>query len=487
MSFTESITQTSGGLGRSVLGYCDNPEQRPILIRVRRAIGWMGVVGTIPLLLFTLGSLCLRSVEVFGAGLSRVDGEWNREVPAPAWNRANLDGLTVGTKMVTETAINGRLGFNVTYLSANQFGCGKISDYTDILSLKVGIYLDYTLCRQPERPNGMEFVQMINIHQTLTCPLYSPSAWDREACPYAEPHGYTLHVSHEEIIAVAQANPGALWLIGNEVDRRDWPIWDYSVDPPQIVGTSGQNEMLPELYAQAYHELYHLLKNADPTAQVANAGLIQATPLRLRYLSIVWDTYQQLYGESMPVDVWNVHNFILREVRGEYGADFPPGLTGTLDDGQYWQQNDRDTHVNLSIFDQQIRAMRQWMKERNQQDKPLIVTEYGVLYEHEGMGVPSLVQGFMQDTFDYFLNTKDCALGYAADDCRLVQRWLWFSLEVQKNGLNPQGGLFSSDTLTITQTGTIFRDFSERHTDELAWPPPVKEIRYLHLPVIRLE
>ena len=33
----------------------------------------------------------------------------------------------------------------------------------------------------------------------------------------------------------------------------------------------------------------------------------------------------------------------------------------------------------------------------------------------------------MIQTFDYFLNTKDCNLGYAADQCRLVQRWNWYS------------------------------------------------------------
>lgn len=459
-------------------------ERLSIMIRARRVMQWIGIVGLIQLFLFTLGAVCLPPMAVFGVGPYRVDGQWNRELPAPTRNRVHLDRSAVGTKVLTDTANGGRLGFNVTYLSVNQYGCGKISDYTDILSLKAGVYLDYTLCRQPEQPNGMEFVQTINIHQTLTCPLYSPNAWDRVACPYAEPYDYTLSVPQDEIVAAAQENPGALWLIGNEVDRRDWPVWDYSVEPPQIVGTSGQNEMLPQLYARAYHDLYHLVKGADRTAQIAIAGVIQATPLRLQYLSTVWDTYQELYGEPMPVDVWNVHNFILREVQGEYGADFPPGITGTLDDGEYWQQNDRDTHINLSIFDKQIRAMRQWMKERNQQDKPLIVTEYGVLYQHAGLDDPSLVQGFMRDTFAYFLDTKDCEIGDTTDDCRLVQRWLWFSLEAQKNGLNPHAGLYSSDTLTVTETGTVFRDFSESHRDELTWPPPAIERHYFYLPVV---
>ena len=28
----------------------------------------------------------------------------------------------------------------------------------------------------------------------------------------------------------------------------------------------------------------------------------------------------------MPVDVWNVHNFVLREERGSWGVDIPPGI-----------------------------------------------------------------------------------------------------------------------------------------------------------------
>lgn len=386
-----------------------------------------------------------------------------------------------GSKTHTTTNVAGRMGFNATYLSVNRFGCGKISPYVDLSSLKAGVYLDYVLCEQPERPHNMEYIQTIHMHQAITCASDSPQAWDRIQCPYVEPHDYLLGTSRETIVAAVKANPGSLWLLGNEIDRRDWPVWDDSVDPPQIIGTDGQGEMVPELYARAHYELYHLIKDADPTAQIANGSIIQPTPLRLRYLTRAWDAYQNLYGEPMPVDVWNVHNFILREVRGGYGADFPPGVTGTLNDGQYWQQNDRDTHMNLTIFDQQIRAMRQWLKERGQQDKPLIITEYGVLYQHDGMGNPALVESFMQGSFDYFLHTTDCGLGYRLDACRLVQRWLWFSMETQTNGLNPYGGLYATESLTMTNRGKLFRDYAESHLNELAWP---LVIRTLYLPFI---
>ena len=36
-------------------------------------------------------------------------------------------------------------------------------------------------------------------------------------------------------------------------------------------------------------------------------------------------------------------------------------------------------HDNMAIFDQQVRAMRTWMKNHGQQNKPLIISEYSLL------------------------------------------------------------------------------------------------------------
>jgi hypothetical protein len=126
-------------------------------------------------------------------------------------------------------------------------------------------------------------------------------------------------------------------------------------------------------------------------------------------------------------------------------------------------------------FDQQIRAMRQWMKDRGQQEKPLIVTEYGVLYTsvpcnnscpnaaQYDLTNADVVHDFMLWTFDYFLNTKDCDLGYGADDCRLVQRWAWFSLEDVEWEFNPHTVLFDRNTKAILPAGQKFRDYSNQH------------------------
>lgn len=323
----------------------------------------------------------------------------------------------------------------------------SIDSYPEFLTARTGWYLDWKATLNPPRPNGMEYAQMIRVHQNLECPIgTSPN---RLTCPYSVPHSYTYQPNAATIAKIIAANPASLWIIGNEMDRMDW----YG---------SHQDEMLPELYAVAYHELYNLVKTADPSARVAIGGVVQPTPLRLEYLTKVWDTYQALYGEVMPVDVWNTHAFILREKLNEWGASIPPGSLATVGEHDYGPLP-HPQHVDMIIFDKQIRAFRQWMKDHGQQDKPLIVTEFGVLYHNWMLGVPDedsqMVIDFMKNTFDYFLHTTDCNLGYALDDCRLVQRWVWFSMDY-KVDFNKHHFLFDPDNLTITATGNAFRDFS---------------------------
>ena len=263
-------------------------------------------------------------------------------------------------------------------------------------------------------------------------------------------------------MSIAQQNPGALWLVGNEPDRYDWgrlckwgPKGEFAA-----VAEGGQDEALPEVYAQAYYDIYHQIKSADPTARVGNAGIIQATPSRMQYITKVWDYYRSHYGQDMPVDVWNVHNSILRDRCDEYGADVPPGYDSCR--GTVYSDQETD---NMSIFDGQIRAFRRWMKDRGQQDKPLIVSEYGFLYYHildaDRDKAQARVTSFMLKTFDYFMNTKDRDLGYPGDDYRLVQRWAWYSLD--DDGFNPYSFLYSRKTQQTTPLGEAFGNWALTH------------------------
>ena len=85
--------------------------------------------------------------------------------------------------------------------------------------------------------------------------------------------------------------------------------------------------------------------------------------------------YLARYGEPMPVDVWNVHNFVLQEQHNNWGADVPPG--SSAERGEY--VGSTLLHLDLASFAQQVQAFRQWMKERGEQEKPLIVSDFGFL------------------------------------------------------------------------------------------------------------
>jgi len=277
---------------------------------------------------------------------------------------------------------------------------GSILRY-DTGPLRLGWYLDWGVKADPARPGGAEYAQMVH-------PV----------------HG-GLRPDVGTIAAIAQANPGSLWLVGNEPDVK----W--------------QNNVEPATYARLYHEAYGAIKEADPTAQVAIGGVTQPTPLRMRYLEAILASYREQFGVEMPVDVWNIHNFILREERGSWGVDIPPGLPD--DYGTLYEIEDND---NMDIFRQQIVNFRRWMAQRGYQDRPLIVSEYGVLMPEEYGFPPERVVAFLTATFDFFLTAADPALGYPADDYRLVQRWCWYALDAPDytagNLFDPQSGAMTA-------------------------------------------
>ncbi|MEM7128358.1 MAG: hypothetical protein AAF702_18645 [Chloroflexota bacterium] len=245
---------------------------------------------------------------------------------------------------------------------------------------------------------------------------------------------------------IVDANIGAIWVLGNEPDKN-----------------AQQDSMAPADYARFYQEIYTFLKQRDPSSQVAIAGVIQATPLRLAYLDAVLAAYQtQNNGSMMPIDVMTVHGFILCETC-DWGAGIPPGMTDAAALGRSYDVSD---HLNMDIFRAQIIAMREWMAERGYRDRPLIVNEYGVLMPvfFEGFGYEE-VRDFMVATFDFFRTAVDDEIGYAADGNRLVQQWAWFSLNAPpydaefplEAGFN--GELFDRETFTIKQWGSDFQQY----------------------------
>jgi hypothetical protein len=235
------------------------------------------------------------------------------------------------------------------------------------------------------------------------------------------------------LAAAARANPGALWLIGNEPDVR----W--------------QDNVTPEVYARLYEQAYRAIKSADPSAVVAMGGIAQPTPLRMAYLDRVLAAYQESFGQPAPVDAWAIHAFILREERGSWGVDIPPGMD--VDQGLLYEVVDHD---NLDLFAAQVLAFRRWMAERGQREKPLIVSEYGLLMPVDYGFPPERVEAFMRATFDFFAQTQDNDMGYPLDGDRLVQRWCWFSAADPRY---PTGNLFDPETGRLTRLGEVYRAY----------------------------
>lgn len=273
-------------------------------------------------------------------------------------------------------------------------------------------------------------------------------------------------------------SPGRLWLVGNEIE----------------IHNHRQDNMMPDLYARAYHEIYNYIKEVDPTAQVAIGSVTMATPGRMQYLDIIWDTYKELYGTEMPVDVWNIHLYILAERTPRPEPQHGPGkialgtdpnlaILTSVDDPKKCplpglpdtDENDPRPDVycmserdSVRIFTDQIYRIRQWMKDHGQQDKPLIISEFGQLpgYDpnHEpgtcsknhlpdefgNCMDPERVTTYLEGTTRLMNSLKDADLGYPHDENRLVQRWLWYSLNEHANGIGGASNLLVNEFRELT-------------------------------------
>src|SRR6185503_9091315 len=134
----------------------------------------------------------------------------------------------------------------------------------DIGQLNMGLYLDWSTKSSPPAglPANVRYIQDVRVHQNKV------GGWNSA---YVNPPSYTVKPDLTTLTSRVLANPGSLWLIGNEIDRRDW-------------NGGGQDEITPELYATAFHQIRNTIKTADPTAKIAIGSVIEATPLRLKYL-----------------------------------------------------------------------------------------------------------------------------------------------------------------------------------------------------------
>lgn len=305
--------------------------------------------------------------------------------------------------------------FNISY--EERFGLTGFGEdvlATTHLNIPFASYADWNVRADPPRPRDVVFWQMIRVREGR------------------------VHTPYEDIDRALEANPGATWLIGNE---------------PDVVV---QDNTTPQRYAELYHELYTYIKGRDASAKIAIGGVSQPTPLRRAYLDIVLDTYEDTYGQRMPIDVWNVHAFTLREEAGEWGIGIPPGMDDDL--ALLYEIEDHD---NLDIFAQNIIDFREWMARRGYADRPLLVSEYGFLMPYDFGYTPEDVATFLQGSFEFLLTARNDT-GFAQDGGRLVQWWLWFILSGPGDEFSASY-LYDRESGQLTAAGEAYRAFVPAH------------------------
>lgn len=314
----------------------------------------------------------------------------------------------------------------------------------DTATLRLGWYIDYRAQTAPARPQGMDYAPVIRLSQVGA-------------------DGYETAPSGQALDDAILALKGQRmrWYVGNEPDRIQW-----------------QDDIMPAVYAKAYHELRERIKALDPSAQVVAGSIVQATEVRMKYLDLILAAHQQQYGEPMAVDAWAIHGFILREASCQYyppqecwGADIPPGV----DDHEGLligvQQND-----DFGIFKANVIRMRQWMADNGYRNTPLYLSEYGVLMPSGLFNpdfTPERVNAFMTKSFDFLLTEGvDDQTGYPLDSNRLVQQLSWYSTSDSQDF---NGNLFtlgnSNEVLGLSPMGQNYANYTAQVADEFDFAP----------------
>src|SRR3990172_1012633 len=322
-----------------------------------------------------------------------------------------------------------------------RFGVGAIANPITtypITPMRFGWYVNWSAPLSPIKPAGVDFHHTIRVKQDKSGSTYLPTY---QITP-------TLGYGAGELGPIVAANPGSVWIIGNEPDRVYY-----------------QDESLPDMYATIYHDAYTFIKGIDPTARVAIGAVIQPTPVRLQYLDMILDAYRSQYGISMPIDVWNVHLYILQETVYSWGASIPPGVNVTT--GMLYTI---PQHVDINVFTSLIADMRTWMKERGYRNTPLIITEYGVLFAADVLAGYGFTQtdldNFVRDVVNHMNTATDANIGYPADNYRLVQQAAMYSLDDDSSdgsgGFRWGSFLFRSTwPYTITAAGLNYQSIAQ--------------------------
>ncbi|MCS6845149.1 MAG: hypothetical protein NZ528_12645 [Caldilineales bacterium] len=194
-----------------------------------------------------------------------------------------LPGSAAADDQINERCLypsaNERFGITASYASLNGW---------DARRLYAGAWQNWTVTWWPNNVQGMRYYPTIHVTENG----YEPERrWLEHLIP--------LHRS-------------TIWFIGSEVDT----VW--------------MGNVRPETYARLYRDLYTFIKSRDRSAKIAISGFSTVSPLRMEWLNRAWNAYRQMYGTDMPVDVWNIHTYVVNEMVHEWGPQIPPGIENAV-------------------------------------------------------------------------------------------------------------------------------------------------------------
>ncbi|HOT91710.1 MAG TPA: hypothetical protein PLJ78_06850 [Anaerolineae bacterium] len=329
---------------------------------------------------------------------------------------------------------NGRFGFGLTKSAATALSHGWPT------YLNAGWYWDWAARGATQLP-PLQYIQTVHL-----TPVKSNNVQV----------GYTASPTGTALLSAINKQPGATWFIGNEPD------------------CSTMDNMRSDWYARAYHDMYYLIKAADPTAKVAAGNIVQPTPQRFMYLDRILAAYQSYYGEPLPADLWSIHSYILCEKCYPYNIPSEPFAWGACWVPDWPSRSASESiatfysvydHWDINIFKERIQTFRQWMYNNGYRNHPLLIPEYGILfYEglvYSGATYDAKSREFMYAGFDWMQSARDATFGYRMDDNRLVQGWAWYSLD---HGDFPGGTLFDPYTYQPTAMGRDYAAYTRQVT-----------------------
>ncbi|HIC89458.1 MAG TPA: hypothetical protein EYP04_08660 [Anaerolineae bacterium] len=222
---------------------------------------------------------------------------------------------------------------------------------------------------------------------------FSPPTWAGHARLYMVRPGS----ARANWAAVMRADRGAWWAVGNEPN-----------DPYQ-------DHQTPEAYAVFYHDFVLAARAVDPSVRLIPAGVANAD---WQWAEAFRQAHWERYGYWPVLDGWNIHNYLLED-------DVDP--------------------YDVGEFQQRIVAFRDWMARIGDANKPLFLSEFGVLYGNGCCGrpvdPPEWTVDFMQQTVQWLATTD------------YVQYWAWFA----SNTRGQYNGDLFDDEGRLTVYGRAYR------------------------------